>query len=74
MHNNQSSISEKYFFFGTLCRSFCLSDTFIAKHGIVLLIANCQRTVDENAGTFMTDIKFYYILLEQGWQIVGGDR
>ena len=32
-----------------LC-TFCLSDTFIAKHGIVLMIANCQRTVDENAG------------------------
>ena len=23
----------------------CLSDIFIAKHGIVLLIANCQRTL-----------------------------
>ena len=46
----------------------------VAKYGIVLLIANCQRTVDENAGTFMTDIKFYCILSEQDWQIVEEDR
>ena len=35
-------------------RSFCLSDTFIAKYDIVLSIAKCQRKGDENAQTIMS--------------------
>ena len=40
---------------------FCFSDTFIAKEGIVLSSANCQRKIDEIVQTFMYTYMFVHV-------------
>ena len=48
--------------------TFSSSDTFIAEQDRVLLIANCQQKIDENAHTLMYRHQSCSALCEQDWQ------